>query len=218
MSTNRHESSIVAFFSLVRAGLWEQADANLYLDLNDKLDWEKVYQLAGEQSVVGLVTAGIERFKNLPLNLDINQELLLQLIGEVQMIEQTSKAMNKFVAKLIEILRKEDVYAILVKGQGVAQCYERPLWRATGDVDLLLSDSNHRKAISYLIPLSSSHKNGGNYSKEYAVTIDDWMIELHGSLRTGLSGRVDGGAYAPVGKPGGKFAGTDQRGPGFSEG
>lgn len=186
MSTNIHKSSIKSFFALVKTGLWADANHNHGVNLNEKVDWDEVYQLAGEQSVVGLVLAGLER-----TNVKPPQELLLQWIGEVQIIEQTNITMNKFVAKLIENLRKEDVYAILVKGQGIAQCYGKPLWRASGDVDLLLSDSNHRKAISYLIPLSSSYKNGGNYSKEYAVTIDDWMIELHGSLRTGLSGRVD---------------------------
>lgn len=30
--------------------------------------------------------------------------------------------MNKFVGQLIEKLRKEDIYALLVKGQGIAQC------------------------------------------------------------------------------------------------
>lgn len=58
--------------------------------------------------------------------------LLLQWIGEVQVIEQRNKAMNQFVAELIEKLRKADIYALLVKGQGIAQCYEKPLWRCSG--------------------------------------------------------------------------------------
>ena len=133
------DKSIQAFFALVKAGLWEQADANL--DINEKVDWEKVYQLAEEQSVVGLVLAGIEHSYVKP-----PQEFLLQWIGEVQIIEQQNKAMNQFVADLIDSLRKNDIYTILVKGQGIAQCYEKPLWRASGDVDLLLSDSNYEKA------------------------------------------------------------------------
>jgi hypothetical protein len=124
------DKSIQAFLALLRAGLWEQAVANI----NDKVDWERVYQLAEEQSVVGLVLAGIEHSYVKP-----PQDLLLQWIGEVQIIEQQNKAMNEFVASLIKKLRKEDVYTILVKGQGIAQCYERPLWRSSGDVDLLLS-------------------------------------------------------------------------------
>ena len=127
------------FFALLRAGLWADTDANINFNvlceqsdygranLNDKVDWDKVYQLAEEQSVAGLVLVGIDWFKVHDSRFTIPQEVLLQWIGEVQIIEQQNKAMNDFVAKLIEKLRKEDVYAILVKGQGIAQCYERDI-------------------------------------------------------------------------------------------
>lgn len=77
------------------------------------VNWEKVYRLAQEQSVQGLVLQGIGWFKNhnLSANLDLNipKVLLLQWIGEVQMIEQRNKDMNAFIAELIEKLRKEDI-------------------------------------------------------------------------------------------------------------
>lgn len=185
--------NIDVLLALVRAGLWKNVDANLDVNsnLNDKVDWDVVYQLAGEQSVVGLVTAGIERLRNANINYNISQDVLLQMIGEVQMLEQQNKAMNQFVADLIERLRKADIYTLLVKGQGVAQCYERPLWRSCGDVDLLLSNSNYKKAKDYLLPLSSDNKPDERYSKHLGMNIDQWYIEIHGTLRTGLSGRVD---------------------------
>jgi hypothetical protein len=201
MSTNRHETSVDAFFALVRAGLWEEANLNVDLlckqseqvraNLDDNIDWEKVYQLAGEQSVVGLVTAGIERLKNANVNLNLDQEVLLQMIGEVQMIEQTNKAMNQFVEKLVVKMRDADIYTLLVKGQGIAQCYERPLWRTSGDVDFFLSNDNYEKAKRFLLPLSSSNKPERQYSKEIGMSIDPWYVELHGTLRTGLSTRID---------------------------
>ena len=178
------DNNTLVFLELVRAGLWEK---EARLEQYGKVDFEEIYRLAGEQSVVGLVTVGFEQVQDVKAP----QEIVLQCIGESLQLEQTNKAMNQFIEKLVGKMREANIYTLLVKGQGVAQCYERPLWRASGDIDLLLSASNHRKAISLLVPLSSSHKNGGDYSKEYAVTIDDWMIELHGSLRTGLSGRVD---------------------------
>jgi len=181
------DKSIQAFFALLRAGLWEQIDANL--DVNEKVDWEKVYQLAEEQSVVGLVLAGIEQSYVKP-----SQDLLLQWIGEVQIIEQQNKAMNEFVASLIEKLRKNDVYAILVKGQGVAQCYERPLWRASGDVDLLLSDANYDKAKNVLLPLALEVDTEYKSLKHLGMTMKDgFVVELHGMLHSRLSNRIDRG-------------------------
>ena len=188
------DKSIQAFFALLRTGLWEQADANL--DINEKVDWEKVYQLAEEQSVTGVVLAGIEKTNtNHSDNTNrIPHELLLQWIGEVQMIEQQNKAMNDFVAKLIEKLRKEDVYAILVKGQGIAQCYERPLWRATGDVDLLLSEENYQRAKKILIPLADEVEQEYKSFKHIGMTLNgEYVVELHGTMHSRLSKRIDRG-------------------------
>lgn len=180
-----------AFFSLIQAGLWEKSSANH--DLTDKVDWDKIYQLAEEQCVLGLALAGLEkRNTNRTDNTNrLPKELLLQWIGEVQMIEQQNKAMNLFVAQLIDKFRENDINVLLVKGQGIAQCYKRPLWRACGDVDLLLSEDNYKKAVDYLTPLASNIEKEFLYNKHQGFTIGPWAVELHGSLRGGLSSRID---------------------------
>lgn len=182
-------SNVNTFLSLIRAGLWENSsihDSWLMVHDSEQVNWEEVYRLAEEQSVMGLVLAGIEHS-----NVKPPQELLLQWIGEVQILEQQNKAMNKFIAELIERLRNSDIYALLVKGQGIAQCYERPLWRASGDVDLLLSDTNYEMAKTYLIPLASNVESERLYAKHLGMTIDDWVVELHGRLTCGLSVGID---------------------------
>lgn len=171
------------FFALLRAGLWEQTGVHLN---NGNVDWDEVYQLAEEQSVIGVVLAGIEHSVVKP-----PQELLFQWIGEVQMLEQQNKAMNQFIALLIEKMRKADIYTLLVKGQGIAQCYERPLWRACGDVDLLLSDNNYEKAKKFLIPLASDVDSERQYAKHLGMTIDNHVVELHGRLTCGLTTGID---------------------------
>lgn len=173
-----------AFFELLRAGLW--SDGNPDMRIDGTTDWQEVYKLASEQSVLGLVLAGLEHSDMKP-----PQMLLLQWIGEVQIIEQRNKEMNVFIADLIEKLRKNDIYALLVKGQGIAQCYEKPLWRSSGDVDLLLSDSNYEKAKKVLIPLASNVENEFQAFKHLGMTINGWAVELHGTLHTRLSERVD---------------------------
>lgn len=172
------------FLELVKAGLWGNGNPDIRID--GTTDWQEVYRLATKQSVLGLVLDGLEHSVVKPPKL-----LLLQWIGEVQVIEQRNKEMNAFVADLIEKLRKKDIYALLVKGQGIAQCYEKPLWRPSGDVDLLLSEANYKKAKELLLPISSSNKNEERYSQHLGMSIGQWYIEIHGSLRTGLSARVD---------------------------
>ena len=119
------------------------------------------------------------------------QMLLLQWIGEVQIIEKRNKEMNGFIAELIEKLRKNDIYALLVKGQGVAQCYEKPLWRVYGDVDLLLDDENYQKAKELLIPLSEVTESEDVAKKHLALKINVFEVELHGKMPFGISCRAD---------------------------
>lgn len=187
------DNTIEAFFALVKAGLWSDGNPEILID--GTTDWNEVYQLAQEQSVQGLVLQGIEtaqgswlKVHGLPL---VPKILLLQWIGEVQVIEQRNKEMNLFIAELLESMRKMGIYTLLVKGQGIAQCYERPRWRTSGDIDFFLSDTNYEKAKSFLKPLAIDEKPERRYSKEIGFYVEKWLIELHGSLHTGLSSRVD---------------------------
>lgn len=99
--------------------------------------------------------------------------------------------MNRFIAGLVGKMRDVDIYTVLVKGQGVVQCYERPLWRSCGDVDLLLSPENYPKAKLFLLDLCTTNKLEERYSKHLGLILDSWYVEIHGLLRTGLSSRVD---------------------------
>lgn len=172
------------FLELVKAGLWGNGNPDIRID--GTTDCQDIYRLATEQSVLGLVLDGLEHSDVKP-----PQVLLLQWIGEVQMIEQRNKAMNQFIAELVEKMRAADIYTLLVKGQGVAQCYERPLWRSSGDVDFLLSEENYKKAKAFLLPFSSGNKHEERYSQHLGMSIGQWYVEIHGTLRTGLAARVD---------------------------
>lgn len=173
-----------AFFALIQAGLWGK---EVRLEPYGAIDFEEIYKLAQEQAVVGLVAAGLEKVTNVK----VPQEWVLQFVGQTLQIEQRNRAMNAFVARLIELLRKNDIYALLVKGQGIAQCYEKPLWRACGDVDLLLSDTNYEKAKKVLLPLASDVESEFTHFKHLGMTIDGWVVELHGTLHSRLAARVD---------------------------
>lgn len=181
MNTNKNQE---VFFELIRSGLWNKA---VRLSQYGDIDFTEIYRLAQEQSVVGLLAAGLEKVADVK----VPQTLALTIAGEVLQLEQQNREMNKFVASLNKYLRNHEVYCLLVKGQGVAQCYSRPLWRTAGDVDLLLSKENNEKAKRVLIPLSSKVDAEFDYSQHLALFIDGWEVELHGTLRCGLSKRMD---------------------------
>ena len=128
-----------AFFALLCAGLWEQ---EARLEPYGEIDFPAILDMAEEQSVVGLIAAGIEHVADArPAKKDV-----LRFIGRTVQLEQRNQAMNYFIGVLVEKMREAGIYTLLVKGQGVAQCYERPLWRSCGDVDFFLSDENYEKA------------------------------------------------------------------------
>ena len=173
-----------AFFELLRAGLWEKA-ARLFPF--DGVDYVRVNRLAQEQSVVGLVAAGLEHVQDVKVPRDV----ALSFAGATLQFEHRNQAMNEFVAGLIERLKAAGVEALLVKGQGIAQCYERPSWRSAGDVDLLLDDAGYEKAKKLLLPLATRVESEFTFMKHVGMTLDGWVVELHGTLHSRLSRRID---------------------------
>lgn len=181
------DNNTLAFFELVRAGLWGNGKTEIRIDGTP--NWEELYRLAEEQSVMGLIAAGLDMLSSEERP---PQEVLLQFIGSALQIEQQNKDMNVFLSRLIEKLRKADVYAILVKGQGIAQCYEKPLWRSSGDIDLLLSNTNYEKSKQFLMPLAISVDKEYTSFKHLGMTMEGgYVVELHGTMHSRLSKRVD---------------------------
>lgn len=172
------------FFELLRAGLWEKEAC---LAPYEKVDYQEVMRLAEEQSVMGLVTACMEQV----VDKKVPKVELLQFIGNTLQIEERNKAMNSFIGVIIEQLRKEKIYAVLVKGQGIAQCYERPLWRTSGDVDLLLDADNYEEAKVFFAKSVSSIEQEEFVAKHIGFTVDPWLVELHGHMYFGLSQRAN---------------------------
>ena len=186
-----------AFFALVRAGLWgDLRSVQEYkgLMVQDSVDWDQVLQMAMEQSVAGLVASSVEAVQawlkdhEYPL---IPRVTVLQFAGAIQYIEEQNKDMNAFVAELFGQLREAGINALLVKGQGIAQCYENPMRRTPGDVDLLLNEVDYSKAKALLLPQATDVEPEFVFLKHLGMTISGWTVELHGSLRPRLGKRID---------------------------
>ena len=101
--------------------------------------------------------------------------------------------MNCFIGELMEKMRGAGIYSGLVKGQDVGQCYERPLWRSSGDVDLFFDAENYERAKGFLTPLAVSVEPEEKRKMHLAMTIDQWLVELHGLMPTEISERINAG-------------------------
>ena len=178
------DTSTLVFLSLAKAGLWEE---KVMLAPYGEINWQTVYRLAEEQSLVGLVAAGIEQAKDIV----VPPAIALKFASSALRLEQRNTAMNEFVAKLVGKLRSEGIYALLVKGQGIAQCYNRPLWRACGDIDLFLDEPDYQKAKKFLTPLATSVEEEQVDKLHFSMYIDGWQVELHGTLHSNLGKKLD---------------------------
>ena len=177
-------NNIDAFFALLRSGLWEK---DVLLSQYEPIDYKEVHRLAQEQSVVGLVAAGLEHVSDIKIPKDV----ALLFAGEALLLEHRNVAMNNFIGRLVDKLEEVHVFPLIVKGQGIAQCYERPLWRACGDVDFLLDDSNFFKAQKYLLAVCSSSEPLLKDEMHQEFVIDSWVVEIHGNMPTFFSKKTD---------------------------
>ena len=180
------KNTVNTFFALVRAGLWEQ---EMNLDPFSPIDFISLYEMADDQSVVGLIAAGLEHVEDVK----ISKPMALPFLKKVFSLEGRNQAMNEFIGETVKKMRDAGIYALLVKGQGVAQCYSRPQWRAAGDIDFFLDTENYEKAKAFLCSFASSVDPEEKRKKHLAMTIDSWTVELHGLMPTEISERINRG-------------------------
>ena len=180
----RLDNNQQAFFALLRAGLWGK---EVQFVPFGQIDFARVLSLAQEQSVVGLIAAGLDHVSDTK----VAKTDALQFIGQSLQLEQQNTAMDYFIGVIVDKMREAGIYTLLVKGQGIAQCYEKPLWRSCGDVDLLLDAENYKKALDFLSPMALSIDEENPANLHLGMTIDPWVVELHGTLRSGVGKRID---------------------------
>lgn len=170
-----------ALLALVRGGLWETE-----VELKDlgTIDFSAVTMMAEGQGVTGLVAAGLEH-----ADMKAPQIVVLNIVGSALQIELRNEAMSKFTVKAVEKMRVAGLNPLLVKGQGVGQCYERPQWRPSGDIDFFFSWEEYPKAVDFFTAWSGNVVQNSRYTRSFGVVIEPWLIEVHGTLRSTLSSR-----------------------------
>lgn len=107
-------------------------------------DGQQIYDTAATQSLVGIVLSGIEKLRAKGFEVNVPKVLLLQWIGEVQMIEQRNNKLNEAAEHLTRIIKNGGLRCCVLKGQGVATLYPQSLLRQPGDIDLWVEGGRER--------------------------------------------------------------------------
>ena len=174
------------FFALLRSGLWNEVPEREAFSVGT--DWETLYRLAKEQTVVPLVTDGINR---LPRELLPNDrpERLDPFLGDLMTTAKRNRALDAFIPKLFNAL--SGIPVVLVKGQSLAQDYPDPERRQPGDIDLLLLPSSYEAAKAVLLPKASTVLEEERAIWHQGMRFRSIEVEIHGSISTLMSRRLD---------------------------
>ncbi len=161
---------IEIFFKLIRISLGESVED---FPILDSTQWQKLYTLARQQAIVGVIYKSIERFpkENRP-----PRELLLKWIVATERIKHANQNLNIVASKVESQFRNNNFQSCILKGQGVAQLYPNPELRTSGDIDIWVN-GNRKEIISFVSKLSkSSH---AVYHHIDGLKIDGAEIEIH---------------------------------------
>ena len=118
------------FFKLIRLALFTSPDCRVRIS---KEEWKEVYDMACKQAVAAIVLDGVEL---LPPSEKPPTDLLMPWISLVQHIEKRNRQMNRLAVMVCDKFKREGMGNVLLKGQGNATLYPRPLHRTPGDIDL----------------------------------------------------------------------------------
>lgn len=154
-------------------------------DVEGEFDWLQVYELSKEQAVAGVSFDAVQNiFKHSRSTAtlvapSIPTKVTLQWYALQQQIEQQNRKVNKVLYKVVDALERNNIKAVLLKGQGLAQLYDNPLHRNPGDIDLYVGSDNYEAAKQVLRNRGWLDDSVHEDLKHLTFSVDEISIELH---------------------------------------
>ena len=154
---------------------------NLVLEDVKSIDWQTMLSWAERQAIVGVIFNGIQKADK---SLKIPTEVLFKWIGYANLIEGNNRLLNKRCVELTEFLGQYGFDSCILKGQGNALMYPNPLWRASGDIDVYVSQKSLKtqkdviKAVIRLARLKEPRAKACYHHVDYG-NFNGVEVEMH---------------------------------------
>lgn len=100
--------------------------------------WEEIAKIARDHAMTGILYCALEK---MPRDLLPEKEILLKTYSITQQIEKQNRFLNTRLISIFNIYDGFEAKPMLLKGQGVASCYENPLRRNSGDIDVFINNN-----------------------------------------------------------------------------
>ena len=139
-------------------------------------DWQRFYDFAKKQTLVGIIMEGISR---LPKAVAPKQGLLMNWFMMSQNISRMNLMLNEATVGVYNRVKAAGYDCCILKGQANAAMYANPAARTPGDVDMWVDAS--REEIRQLAQ-TLAKENGRIDEESYnhiALTTNDISVELH---------------------------------------
>lgn len=122
------------------------------------IDWRKMLVWAKQQAIVGILLMGIQKADQ-ALNLPF--DVLIKWIGYANGIENQNRKLNRKCSEIFKEYVDSGMDIMLLKGQGNALLYPKPLLRTPGDIDIYVCNSERNKLTNYA--QTKEHLTGHHY-------------------------------------------------------
>lgn len=129
-------------------------------DIDNNVDWNKVFEIATEQGVLGLCFNAIEM---LSIDQRPDMENLMEWIGLVSVMESTYERHISAIQNLSSFFNGHGIKMMVLKGYGLSLFWSSPNRRPVGDIDIYtfgkckLSDKLIREKFNIQIDDSHEH-------------------------------------------------------------
>ena len=161
-------------FELLRAELWGTSLSFSQLSHNE---FEELMEMAGEQTVTGLV--GDSLIKN---GVKLEREDALGLYAKMKVIEKANARVNENLVSFVNFMERKEIDYIIVKGQVVGSLYPNPNARMSGDVDLYFVGDNYTKIKGLVEQRLGKQLSKLSDGKHVEFEVNGVIFELHNKL------------------------------------
>ena len=161
-------------FELLRGELWR---TELSFSQLSHTEFEELMEMAGEQTVTGLV--GDCLIKN---NIKLERDDALGLYAKMKAIEKANTRVNENLVSFVNFMERKGIDYIIVKGQVAGSFYPNPDARMSGDVDLYFVGENYEKIKGLVEQRLGKQLSKLSDGKHVEFEVNGVIFELHDKL------------------------------------
>lgn len=140
------------------------------------IDWEEYFTFLRRQAIVGVGYDGVEKLSKHGVKPPF--ELLMNWIALVEQVEGKNKILNQKCHEMQEVFHEGGFRSCILKGQGNALMYPKPLRRQSGDIDIWV-DGNIKDIVEFLYSKYGRDSLYVGYHHGELHIWDDVEVEVH---------------------------------------